>query len=118
MHLFVIADALDKTFGNGDDAFLVPFAENAHELGANVNAVPSKHLAFRDTEPRTVDEFEQDARPQLRECRVLEFGKFFFGEVFLAEYVHQALGALGHRDAFGGILVENLASHQVLPETF
>ena len=118
LHLFVIADAFDKTFGNGDDAFLAALAENAHELGAYVDTVPCEHLAFRNAEPGTVDEFEQDARTQLRERRVLEFGEFFFGEVLLAEYVHQALGALGHRDALGGILVENLASHHVLPEAF
>ena len=117
LHLSVICDAFDETSGERHDAFLVPLAKHAHEFRVGIDPVPREHLAFRDAEPGTVDEFEQNARPYLRERRVLEFGEFLGREVLLAEYVHEPLRPFGHRDVLCGIFLERLALDEVLAET-
>lgn len=118
LYLSVICDAVDETFGKWNNAFLVTLAEHAYEFGVSVDAVPGEILAFRNAEPGSVDELEQNARPYLREfCVGRQFRKFFFGQVLLSKNVHQALGAFGHGDVFGRILFANFALDQVLAET-
>ena len=75
-------------------------------------------LAFRDAEARAINEFQQEPCADLLERGVHEFRELFFGKVFLRKEGDKALGALGHRDGFGGILVENLGTHEVLAEAF
>ena len=119
--MFVICDAADKAFCNWDDAFLVALAEDADEPCACVYAVPGEVLAFRDAQPRAVDQFKQKPSSDLRQCRVFDFFEFVepaFGEVLLPENVDEPLRALGHRDCFGGILVENLGADEVFAEAF
>ena len=116
LHLLEVRDAFDETFCQGHDSLLAPFSEHSYELRACVDAVPGEHLAFRDAQPRPVDEFQQNTCARLLQGGVLDFREFLFGKVFLPEYVHQALGALGHGDALGRILFENLAAYHVLPE--
>ena len=93
------------------------FADYAHEFRVRVDAVPGDVLAFRNAEPRAVDEFEQKPCADLLERRIFQFGKFFFGEVLLPENVDEPLGAFGHGDCFGGVLLQNLGTHEILAET-
>ena len=70
LHLFVIRDAVDETFGKGNDAFLAALAEYTDQEFLFVDAVPGEHLAFRNTQPRTINQFQQDAGAHLRKCRI------------------------------------------------
>ena len=45
------------------------------------------------------------------------FVELVFGEVLLPEDVDEPLGAFGHGDCFGGILVENLGADEVFAKT-
>ena len=118
LHLFVICDAVDETFGKRNDAFLVALAEYAYELCVCVDAVPREHLAFRDTQSRAVNEFKQNAGPHLLERRVFYFREFLGRKVFLPEYVHEPLRAFWHGHVFCRIYFQNFRANQILAKTF
>ena len=81
--------------------------------------IPAEALAFRNSQSRAVNEFEQKSCADLRKCRICgQFREFLFGEVLLPEELHKALGSLGHGDCFGGILLQNLGTHEVLAKAF
>ena len=62
---FEFSDALEKNFGDRNDAFLVTFTNDPHEMLGFLNLVPVKTLAFRNAKPGTVDEFQQKPRAYL-----------------------------------------------------
>ena len=75
-------------------------------------------LAFRNAQPRSVNEFQQKSSTDLLERWIfVQFREFFFGKVFLREECNEPFGAFRHGNCFGGILVENLGTHKVFAKT-